>query len=379
MIIVNLLSLLYIIQRALCDDIISIPLHKETNPYQGEFVVKGLNWKIKFNINMGIDFTYLNKGMFKKFQQYNEETLKVKMNNNSVVMNTYTTDLSFGEYTLNNYFFVTIPERNYIKNSGSIGLSYKVSNISFIMQMFRADLIKQLSFGFYHQDDINYISFGGMPKQLISNKSKAVTSVDDRDIFWGIKFSEFYFGDNKFNYINNKYAFINVDNDRIFAPDNVMEHIVNTVFIEYINNNTCRFNQKQGREYINCHCEPMIYFPNMTFVIDGYLIVLTANELFLTIQSKSNCLFLIQKSYEEGYKNMWYFGNYFLSRFDTEFNYDEHTITFYSDDVIEKRTFVYKGYVKYSLSFVLLLSIVAIILTIYNLCIINKQIGKNII
>ena len=114
----------------------------------------------------------------------------------------------------------------------------------------------------------------------------------------------------------------------------------------------------------------------MTFVIDGYLIVFTAKELFLTIQSKSNCLFLIQRSFEEGDENMWYFGNYFLSRFDTEFNYDEHTITFYSDEEIQMRTYEYKGYIKYSLSIVISVSIVAIILTIYNLCYINKQIGK---
>ena len=40
------------------------------------------------------------------------------------------------------------------------------------------------------------------------------------------------------------------------------------------------------------------------------------------------------------------------------------------------RTYDYKGYIKYSLSIVISVSIVAIILTIYNLCYINKQIGK---
>ena len=155
-----------------------------------------------------------------------------------------------------------------------------------------------------------------------------------------------------------------------------MDHIANTVFSDDIANKTCRYNQKKGRQYINCQCLPMRYFPNMTFVIDGYLIVFTAKEFFLTIQSKSNCLFLIQRSFEEGDENMWYFGNYFLSRFDTEFNYDEHTITFYSDEEIQMQTYDYKGYIKYSLSIVISVSIVAIILTIYNLCYINKQIGK---
>ena len=376
MIIAYLFFFFYNLHKVLCDDIISIPIAKETNPYQSEFAVKDLYWKIKFNINMGIEYTYLNKGLFKRFQQYNEQTVSVVIKNNSFVTNTYNTDLSFGGHTLKDYFFVIIPEKQYVRNSGSIGLSYKVSNTSFIMRLFQEGLIQHLTFCFYHYDKDNYISFGGLPPQLISKKSKAVTSVDDRDIFWGIKLTEFYFGDRKFNYINDKYAFINVDNDRIFAPDNVMDHIANTVFSDYIANKTCRYNQKKRRQYINCQCLPMRYFPNMTFVIDGYLIVFTAKELFLTIQSKSNCLFLIQRSFEEGDENMWYFGNYFLSRFDTEFNYDEHTITFYSDEEIQMRTYDYKGYIKYSLSIVISVSIVAIILTIYNLCYINKQIGK---
>lgn len=376
MIIAYLFFFFYFLHKVSCEDIISILIDKKSNPYQSEFVVKDFDWKIKFNINMGIDYTYINKGLFKRLQQYNEETVSVAIKNKTFVVNTYNTDISFGGYTLHNYFFVIIPERQYVRNSGSIGLSYKVSNTSFIMKLFQENYIQKLSFCFYHYENKNYLSFGGLPQQIISEKRKAVTSVDDRDIFWGIKLTEFYFGDGKYNYINDKYAFINVDNDRIFAPENVMDHIASTVFSEYIANKTCKYNQKQGRQYINCQCLPMKYFPNMTFVIDGYLIVLTANELFITIQSKSNCLFLIQRSFEEGYENMWYFGNYFINRFDTEFNYDEHTITFYSDDEIQKRTYEYKGYIKYSLSVVIIVSIFAIILTIYNLCYINRQIGK---
>ena len=85
MIIAYLFFFFYNLHKVLCDDIISIPIAKETNPYQSEFAVKDLYWKIKFNINMGIEYTYLNKGLFKRFQQYNEQTVSVDIKNNSFV------------------------------------------------------------------------------------------------------------------------------------------------------------------------------------------------------------------------------------------------------------------------------------------------------
>ena len=147
-------------------------------------------------------------------------------------------------------------------------------------------------------------------------------------------------------------------------------NLSDTIFNEYIQNKTCTFTIKGEKRFINCPCSVVNTFPNMTFVIDRYHFLLKPSELFIKVESGFNCLFLIQKNvlpYED--KNTWFIGNFFLNKFVTVFDYEEKSIHFYTDDIIQKSNsvdYLFQIIIVYSLISILCFGLLLQIIILIN-------------
>ena len=314
------------------------------NSCQSQFLIMDSEKPLTIIYDMEIDYTYLYKDIFKKEQKFNNETATIGLKGTVYTGTTLNNDFIFTginqHVNLTNFLFIIIPERGLVTNTGSIGLNYKIysDQYSFLHQLKKFGYIEHLSFGFnklFDNGQESEIYFGGVPENIIKNKNKAIIHVNENYTHWGFNLSSFYFGEHQFPFDNDKYAFINVENDRVFAPLEAVEHIINTAFKEYIENQICVYSKKKNRLYVNCKCSKIHDFPSMTFIIDKHLIEIPGEDLFHPVTSDNNCLFLVQRNYLEGKENTWFFGNKFLKTLVSEFNYEDKAIYLYSDKPIE--------------------------------------------
>lgn len=331
------------------------------NSCQSQFFIKDSTNPINIIYDMEIDFIYLYKDFFQKKQIFNNETASIGLKGSVYTGTTLNSDFIFTGVNQNvnitNFLFFIIPERGHAISKGSIGLNYKIKTeqYSLLHQLKKYGYIEHLIFGFNKLVDSGQeseIYFGGVPENIIKNKYKATVHVNESYSHWGFNFSSFYFGDHQFPYENSKYAYLNVENDRVFAPQEAVEHMVNTVFKEYIKKKICVSSKKMERLYINCKCSQIRDFPSMTFIIDNNVIEVPGKYLFHLVSSENNCLFLVQKNCLERNQDTWFFGNKFLKTLVSEFNYEDKAIYFYSDKPIK----IYKELSNCSYSKVILMT-----------------------
>lgn len=321
-------------------EIIRVKMICTYNSCQSDFSIKGFPRNVRLHYEMGIDFCYLNQDIFTKNQEIKDNTTSLTLNQKAYTESTLNVDLSFTSESqsifVDKFPFMISPRSNQIKHSGSIGLSLKVYNekYSFIHHLYHLKIINHLIFGIDKNNHNNEseIFFGGIPKEILENKGQIKIKVDDTFNKWGFNFSQFYFGEKLFIFNNDKYSFIDIKNDRIFAPYGVMKHLLQTVFKNYLNNQICSVNKQGDKEAINCKCSGVTDFPSMTFIIDKKIVTIPGKNLFSPLNSPTNCLFLIQQNFQEGKFNTWVFGHKFLDSFITEFNYEEKAIILYSEN-----------------------------------------------
>ena len=336
-IIIVLLILFHCIK---CQKIISIPYTFNYNDYQVQIQFPSIDKKLKLMLDMSYDYTFIRRVAVEDPLLKDKQTVTIN-HHNSIQSVPFLTDdiyLPQTQSTFHGFNFLVIPS----SSSSSIGLAATIDNkeTSFIYQLYKKGIIEHLIFSLdtvTKRKSNSVIYFGGVPEESIRNKYKTSIKVDSTNKKWGIKLNEIYFGNHQYTYNNKDFAFINIGNDRIFAPKKVVNHLSETIFKEYVQNKTCTVTIKNEKQFINCPCNVVDTFPNMTFVFDRYHFILEPQKLFIKVEAGMNCLFLIQNNYLP-YEdiNTWFIGNFFLDKFVTEFNYEKKEINFYTDEIVQR-------------------------------------------
>lgn len=135
-----------------------------------------------------------------------------------------------------------------------------------------------------------------------------------------------------YNYANKKGGKIQIDFNGIIAPTSFMVFLLENVFKDKIQQGGCRANFWKTKKSIICTCSEINVFPDMVVFINGKGITLTKNALFTSFIDDCDLIF-------EGIDEMneeFVFGYSFLSSFLSWFDYDNKTISLYSNvEIIE--------------------------------------------
>lgn len=298
-----------------------------------------------YPIQLSSTFSYVSHRMIKE----NEENLNQKIIIKSLTLPSKQTKVNFtfsdSKIVIENYE-ISIVNRDTLYDIPQLvlGLGYTSKNTdqSLLYLMHKAGEIDQMSFAFEkisrHDTEGRFI-FGKTPEELTSGKHKAVVSVDDSAEGWGVKLERVYFNGNNKSYENHYYAYISSENDRIFAPEGVMEYFNKEMFSSFYDEDICWYYEGSEIKYINCLCSVTKSLGNLTFVIDKWEFTLTPEEYFIKISNIDACLFLIQFNGIDPKHDKWLLGSYFFQRYTTEFNFEKKAIIFYSDHRFEKNNF----------------------------------------
>lgn len=207
------------------------------------------------------------------------------------------------------HFYVIDPDRQ-LQQSNSIGFGYSDvnTNYSIIRRLYDEGKSDRKIFAIGQNGiDDTPLYLGGIPKEILSTfNSKIVIKVDERHNKWGFTLKRFSFDGKEF-YNNKDYAYLATNNDRVFAPAEFITYINNKIFAPYYSNRSCTFYSEYGSSYINCNCDALDYFPNMTIYID--IFILDKENSFVTVGLGNICLFLFQQNNHN--RNQWLFGFFF--------------------------------------------------------------------
>lgn len=142
------------------------------------------------------------------------------------------------------------------------------------------------------------------------------------------------------------------------------------MFDTYFQSRKC---YKKEEEKIIYDCDVFLELSGITFIIDGYQFFLSYSQLYNQFYSK--CIFLIRRNIRS---DQWKLGIPFLWTYASLFDYDDHSITFYSQNVIQSTNVTLKNQlitvkkILVCISFVLISSI-PFLLILRRIHIINKK------
>ena len=207
----------------------------------------------------------------------------------------------------------------------SIGLSYQFNytNFSFIHSLLKHDLISHLSFtirkNFY--DWILYL--GGTSNNITENKHKGSCNVNDSYAQWGCSMSSLSVGNKEYN--NDAYVLFNIYDNKLLAPASFLQFMKDNFFAQYVKDEVCSERISKNFSIYRCHRDKIQNFPSITFKFNNNLnIVMHRNQTFDCIYL--DCVFVFTLSAN----NTWYLGTSFLTDYVVTFDYEAHSISFFS-------------------------------------------------
>lgn len=341
----NFILFYYFLVNTQCKNIkiISDLYYSDRNSYQGFFSFFGKDNQILGNLDMTRDYSYITSEASKEVDLPKAPfgTKEVYFLNKPKLSpifegKIYFTDLNRTTETIK----ICVPYLNtYESKTAGIGLAYKFDDpsFSFIHRLKKNGYIDQLAFTLDSNNydfKAGYIYYGGTPKSLIKKKYSTSLQVDESHKTWGFNLKSIKIGDYPM-YLNSHYSYFTTDNDRLFVPESVMAYFNNTVFKNYYLNGTCKyFNEKE--KFINCQCNQIKNFPNLTFEFgNDAKISINSERSFKKLGSGNTCLFLAQYNYIDE-EEKWLFGSFFFRFFITEFNYEKKSIILYSNSPLGK-------------------------------------------
>lgn len=241
---------------------------------------------------------------------------------------------------LPNFPFYVIPSsRGYNSRVGGIGLAYKFTDnkYSLIHQMKKNNLISNSSFGIIPpkaEEEIGTIFFGGIPSEYFNGKKLTSCSVVGSYANWACDLSYVFFGEisyvyDNIYYSNRDYAYFQLAESRILAPEKFMEYLKNNIFNQYLNEQYCSYSLYGMNRRFECICSVGSSLPDFNFIFDNHSYKFSGKEL-MAIDHGDSCVFMIYSNHIRN--NNWIFGTIFLSKYYSVFDYEEKQVNFYSNN-----------------------------------------------
>ena len=279
--------------------------------------------------------TTLNKDIF-----YNiTDDLDLLLNNKTIKAHIINEDV-FGEnvqFPLKFYILEQYDTSNeYLKG---FPFGYQIYNKEFspIYQFKQKYPNERMMFGF-HIDSNHHSSMylGELPSKLTKGKHKAICSINkEKNPHWGCFLSKVYITDmngkinDNFNIEVNQFVPFQTYNRLIMVPRWFMDKIRSNYYSNYLD--ICSFVERFGNMYYSCKNEDKLFNGFITFQFENTLYKIPLKKIYEFYGNENKfCNLLIQTSNDK-----WEFGSLFLEQFVTQFNYEDSTVEFYSENPFE--------------------------------------------
>ena len=326
-----------------------------------------------FLIELEKNFTHISDS---NYEQYNSSMLKVitkdtkvSVNHNPIEADIVSERFQFltEPFILETHltFYYTSSKR--LVSSDSLGMAYQFDNedYSLIHRLYKEKKIKEKVFGFeYKAQNKGYLYFGGIPKEITEKKYKAYCPVSDESNDWNCKMKRITIGNNYYEFDGEgDIFFFETGQNRISAPGRFINYMKRELFKPYFDKKECtRIDTSVGTITVRIECKKYAIetFPSFNFEINGFLFTLTKDDLFDC--TDTICVLNINQNIV--WEEKWVFGNCFLSKYITLFDYGNKQITFFSDRVIKAEITVY---IKGISSINIILMMVFMLFNIYHI------------
>lgn len=303
-------------------------------------------------IDLEAQFTYAahTKGNYCQIPRTNFiRNFKKKINNKEYELSEYENNIYFLYYP-DHYvklYFILFPysdtsstfDPNNISTSGNgYGFASKFEDIkySLVHQLYLQNKIKKPSFGvgmYDYRVEQGLVYFGGMEnKESIDKKYHGKCAVNDTYSTWSCDLHKIRINDKEYN-VTNSYMYFQYKINYIYVPYSFISFLKNNLVDKY--KDDC-FEYEVGESIkIRCNDEIFDVLPNIEFYIGNTVFSIPLNKLFFEGNGDLDMEIAYNKKVEEKTENAntWIFGSYFLRKFSVYFDYDDKSISFYSDNI----------------------------------------------
>ena len=242
--------------------------------------------------------------------------------------------------TLNRFNFY-LPLNNHFEGmSCAMGFasSFTDEHYSIIHTLYLQKNISSLKFGFApnrtNACSSGNVYFGDFPQSIKEQTYKGSCSIKENIIQWSCEVSMISIGQYKYQITN--FSFFNTNTREIYIPLKLLDEIKETFFKRALKSNKCvQFFSSNEIIYLNCNkttVQEIGKNQKISFQIENNLYTLPLIEFFDC--NLYTCDFLIM--HNKNIENNILIGTKFIDQFDTLFDYENKTISFFSSSYLIK-------------------------------------------
>lgn len=216
----------------------------------------------------------------------------------------------------------------------SLSFDFNDENESLVQLMYNKKIIKKKSFALLHENKNKCTLYFGVFPMFNYYQYKGQCLIQNNE--WSCQLHQIILhcnNDKIWSYQNTKSytAKFQTRHRELYVPKHFFDYLLHQVFGDAF---------KQGYCYINIKLQLLCslgylkeLFNGMSFVFDGFTVTMKIEDLYIV--NGKNEIFMIQMN--ENNRNEFEFGVDFLKHFDLYFNYEDKSITFYTNFPIIKR------------------------------------------
>lgn len=284
------------------------------------------------NIDIGGKFPLISKTLYQKSIS-NQSTLlrneTINIDGIKLDSQVISDKVSVKENEYYSFLSFYVADIDFRSSLNLLPLSYKYNDINFslIHSYKRAHILSYASFTIESDKNI-YLGLQTDELDRKKMKYKGKCDVDKNKSFWGCHFKGIK--SNNQYYKDNEYVSFSTTTHMIAVPESIMKFLFYSVFEEYIKKDICSYNvyNKPKASSFSCMCNLINEsFPNISLFFDDYEFIISYPDLFERIYN--SCIFIFK--YDSTLSSDYTIGLNFIYHYLTKFDYEDNTISFYSD------------------------------------------------
>jgi hypothetical protein len=258
----------------------------------------------------------------------------------SPISTTHFTDtLIINSITLPYFSFYELPYSNQhlYSDNDILAFNYAITpDSSLTHSLYKNEHISHLSFSLIHTEyKKGKIIFGLLPQELASQHKYNGQCKVTKSTYgtWGCELSHVFIDDisyvyNNIYYTNSHYACFDSGISGIHVPQDFFEFVMKHVFSEYIKTNKCKDVLFSEQMFFTCDNDVLEMLPTLSFVFDGKGYVVHMKEMFSFFGETADFVMGVNRIK----KDVFLFGNTFVSLFNMTFDYENGIVGFYSQN-----------------------------------------------
>ena len=318
----------------------------------------------QFELDLSIDFLWLCMLRLDEADiERTQNTFPIKIINEETKGELLEASITFQNtnITLSSFPFYFVMNRGIPGfDSFPLAFSFKNKSLSIIHTLCENNIIDSLSFGFSYQENDQYLYIGSLPEDLTNEyKYKRTIKVNKEYKTWGTVINNIIMG--KYTFNTKYYGYFQANTFPISAPKELITFLYETVFKEYLEQGQCTIVHDSFSNYISCQCNILNEMNDIQISFNDTVIPISITYLIKSDNS-NRCTLQIKENEIDRDIEKFIFGISFLTQYPSLFDYEDESITFFSNNPFSPSNDISFSPPKKILSVLIILIIINILL-----------------